>query len=69
MKEEVEVDKTDVNIPNGWQRKLFKLISGPNIGQYKMLYFSIHGRQVWGKKQMEQHLNVKEKRYSFVSRC
>ena len=50
-KEELKLDNTDVYVPDGWQRQLFKL-SGSNygIGQHKVCYTSPYGRQVWGKK-------------------
>ena len=47
------MDNTNIYVPDGWQRQLFKLLSGVHIGKHRICYTSPYGRQVWGKKQME----------------
>ena len=59
--EEVEVDNKDKYVPDGWQRKLFRTITGKCKGKYSIAYTSPWNKDVFYKKDMIKYLVSVEK--------
>merc|ERR1711970_274627 len=67
LKEELEVDNTDIYVPKGWQRKLFKFKSGTQKGIHRICYISPNDRKIWCKSDMTKYLIYLERRGIYFS--
>ncbi|CAL4066022.1 unnamed protein product [Meganyctiphanes norvegica] len=60
-REEIEVDNTGIYVPEGWERKLFKYISGCTRGQHVIRYFSPFDKEMQSKTQTRKYLENLER--------
>ncbi|CAL4059433.1 unnamed protein product [Meganyctiphanes norvegica] len=66
-KVEVDVDNTNIYVPEGWQRKLFKFTSGCLKGKHLICYISPFDKEIRCKKYMSEYLANLEKEDIYLS--
>ncbi|CAL4117508.1 unnamed protein product [Meganyctiphanes norvegica] len=64
---EIEVDNTEIYIPEGWQRKVFRYTNGPNKGKHIVSYTSQFDKVLYSKRQAIEYVAELEKMGCYLS--